>query len=454
MKILKPLFLSAICALSATFALGLDLASPGVKVSIHQAEEKGQSVEVSKTPDGAPAVEVIWDNAKRKHAEFSIAPAITLPAFRTLKISATVYIPDNSQARNFSVRIADRDQEIFQYTLPIAADETGWKTLTYTIDAAQPSKSSWGDKKNGRFDFPLNVVAAAFEFRGSEGLGKLYAKSVDFSIIEDAKDAVELVNLSSENTRVVLNRPEETRQSAYVERMPGGLNALRMQWDNTAAKHFEFSFADAPLFPEFGRVQARVRAYVPADVHPRNLSIRLRDRDGEIFQFTAVVAPGAEGWRDFVYDIDTANLKAASWGPKANKQIDFPVRLQGLAGEFKSATGAGWIGLSTIGLNGLTGGKGVTMDLQTGNPIYVLVPGEEKKLGLTLRSAPFAQSETPVALDYTVSDVSGKIITTEKIEVALAPRGEWFVPLPAPEKLGVYYVDVALTESGSVKKNG
>ena len=455
MKTLKPLLFSGFLALSASFAFGLDLATPGVEVRIHQAEEKGQSATVAKTPDGAPAVEIIWDNTKRKHAEFSIVPAMPLPAFRTLKISATVYVPDNSQARNFSIRLLDQDQEVFQYTLPIAADESGWKTLSYVIDASQPTKASWGDKKNGRFDFPLRVVGSAFEFRGTEGLGKLYAKSVDISILDDTKDAIELVNLASETSRVVLNRPDETRQSAFVERMPGGQNALRLQWDNSAAKHFEFSLADAPLLPEFGRVQVRVRAYVPADAQARNLSLRLRDRDGEIFQFPAVIAAGPEGWRDFYYDIDSANPKAASWGPKANKQIDFPVRLQGFAGEFKSTTGTGWLGFSTVGLNALLGGQGVTLDLKTGNPIRVLVPGEEKNLGLSLRGSPFAENATPVSIDYTVTDVSGKTVATEKLEKPLAPRGgETFVPLPAPEKFGVYYMDVAFSEAGVVKKNG
>lgn len=455
MNTLKTLLLSALVALPAPFVLGLEFASPGVQIRIHQAEEKGQAAIVSSAPDGTPAVELTWDNARRRHAEFSVVPAVPLPAFRTLKIRATVYVPENSQARNFSVRLVDRDRELFQYMLPLAADETGWRTLTYTIDAAQPVKNSWGEKKNGRFDFPLGIAGAAFEFRGAEGAGKLYVKTVDFDIVEDARDVVELADLSSGNARVVLNRPHETGQAASVESMPGGRGALRVIWDNSAAKHFEFSLADAPLLPTFARVQARVRAYIPADVQARNLSLRLRDRDGEVFQFVAPIAPGPEGWRDFYYDIDAANPKASSWGPKANKQIDFPVRLQGFAGDFKSDAGEGWIALSTVGLNGLTGGQGVTLNLQTGNPIHVLVPGEETRLGLVLRGSPFMEQDTVVSLDYTVTDVDGRAVVSDKVERVLAPRGgEGFVSLPAPEKLGVYYVDVAFSEADGVKKNG
>lgn len=455
MHYLHTSFLTVLLLSAASAAPAVELAGQGVTVRIFQAEEKGQSATVATTPDGTPAVRLNWDNAKRKYTEFSLQPAIALPAFESGRIAATVFIPENPQVRNFSVRIADADNEVFQYVAPIGATDSGWKTLIYDIDVSNPSKSSWGEKKNGKFNLPLRIAGAAGEFRSAQGQGELFVKSIDFTVIEEARDLVQLADFANGSTAIALRGADDLRQSAKVAAMPDGRDALRIGWEDTPAKHFEFALRNAPVLPEFDKVRLRARVYLPADPQLTTLALRLRDRDGEIFQIPARITPGPEGWRDLYYDVDLANVRGNHWGggSKANGKMDLPLRLQGVAGDFKAAGSSGWIGLGTIGIQSLSGGQTVRLDVKTGNPIHVLVPGQEDELALSVTGTVFNVTDKPLVLEYTLSDVDGRVLQDERLELILpAGSSALLFPLPSPEALGVYYIEAALTEVGGAAK--
>lgn len=71
-----------------------------------------------------------------------------------------------------------------------------------------------------------------------------------------------------------------------------------------AANHFEFVLKEFRKLPEFDAAEIRVTAYLPPEGTPRTLNVRLRDRDGEMFQFSQPVPAEASGWREFRYRID------------------------------------------------------------------------------------------------------------------------------------------------------
>lgn len=280
----------------------------------------------------------------------------------------------------------------------------------------------------------------------------LLLPAIGYSAEKGYTAATQMANLADPALRLSLRKQAELGQSAAVAKMPDETDALRIGWDNGRARHFEFSLPAAPVLPEFTRAKARVRAYVPADNQLRSLSIRLRDKFGEVFQISAPVTDGAAGWRDFYYDIDTtAPFKGGTWGAgdKANQQMDFPLRFLGMAGDFKSQAGEGWIGLEGVTIIPTAGGADFALKLETGNPIHVLVPGAEAELGLAISNIRYDGADAKAALQYKVLDVDGQVIAQQGLRQLVPAGGEgWFVGLPVPEKLGIYYVEAEVSAPG------
>ncbi len=249
--------------------------------------------------------------------------------------------------------------------------------------------------------------------------------------------------------KVHLRKAEEQKQSARIEEFDG-VKALRIDWDNSLAKHFEFSTTDKPKFPGFLEAKIRVKVYISKDNQARNFNLRIADRDGEIFQFTKSIPSGMSGWNEFVYDVNSAKPKAFPWGggAKANKQIDFPATLSGFALDFKSKEGVGFIALGVAEIDVISSNQPLRPQLDTGSPVRVLTPKDE--VALVLNNEMIA----PVTgkLEFRVSDAYGTELSKDAVDVKLDGQAVKRIAIAKPAKFGVYYVDVNYQEAGDGKK--
>lgn len=246
------------------------------------------------------------------------------------------------------------------------------------------------------------------------------------------------------NPKINLYRAAEWRQESSYSAMPDGERALRIDWAETPAKRFEFTFASQYRLPDFDTARIRVKVWVPAGCRAKSLNLRLSDKDGEVFQFVQPVMPGPAGWREFCFRLDAAH-PPFSWGARKNRKIDFPVRLGGFACDFKEEGGSAWIGFGKVRFEPLTDRNPLVPVLETGNPLHVLKPGEESKLGFRIRNT--RRGDTTGVLEYRISDTQRGFWKEGKYDVSLKKGEAGFFPLPRPDLFGIYYADVKFSDS-------
>ncbi len=247
-------------------------------------------------------------------------------------------------------------------------------------------------------------------------------------------------------TGVSLHTPEKRKQSAESVVLDGW-NALQVNWDCSNSNYFEFSIHRAAQLPDFLTAKIRIQAYIPANVSARNLNLRLTDKDGEIFQFGKPLPTGKTGWQELVYEINARTPKAGIWGAgdKANKAIDLPVRLSGVAADFNRKEGSGFLAFGAVEFDVLTSDLPLQPALETGSPVHVLTPEWEGDFGVVIdnnRAFP-VQGE----LKIRVRDAFGTQMESNVLKVSLAAGERHVFPIEKPSRFGVYYVETDYRES-------
>lgn len=171
--------------------------------------------------------------------------------------------------------------------------------------------------------------------------------------------AAALLPLCGGEPRLLVTEPEQLRTGFYMAEKgqnsePGVIDGKKMLW-------IEYNRAEAPwcamtfgvpgrtlTVGPFRKASFQVELYVPEEAEAKWINLQLLDRDDEIFQISARIAPEDRNWHTYTLEADTAK-PLLSWGGKVtNKVIDFPARLHGLTVDFINKTGAGRVGLGAI----------------------------------------------------------------------------------------------------------
>lgn len=262
-------------------------------------------------------------------------------------------------------------------------------------------------------------------------------------------------DLGNARTAIILHKPEQNLQYGSLEPMPDGKPALRFNWDSSRAHYFEFALREAIQLPVFERGVLRAKIYIPEDCQARNLSIRLRDSQGEHLQYRIPLSGEGTGWQEIAFPLDpedSPNGGAWGGGEKANRKIDFPVSLVGFASEFPADTGPGWLGFGSITFAITSAPPELTLETGKGSAIHVLLPGEETTAGLRVVNRRPKSRE--LLLEYKLSDVFGQILDESASRFKLAPGETKFLALPPPKTFGVYTIDAKLFETRTTNETG
>lgn len=234
-------------------------------------------------------------------------------------------------------------------------------------------------------------------------------------------------------------------QGGNVETL-GDQPAFNIFWDGTQTPYGEVTLRNKTPLPDFIQTRVRVNVFVHENNQAASLNLRIRDSDGEIFQLSEKIPDKAKGWTELAYIIDKEAPPSQSWGKTKNDQLNFPLRLEGFGFHFKSRQTSGQLGIGKIEVDIIHALPEVA--LETGNPIHVLKPGEEQKLGLRIVNN--HRRSKPGIVEYTITgpdwDKPAAPALFKKIE--LNDGGDMFIPLPPPPAFGVYKIDVRRAQDG------
>ncbi|MBS1368957.1 MAG: hypothetical protein HPZ91_03275 [Lentisphaeria bacterium] len=122
--------------------------------------------------------------------------------------------------------------------------------------------------------------------------------------------------------------------------------ALLIESNADEKKHGEFSISKGmPAVAAAKRIRIEVAVWSDDVPEIGALFLRIRDRDGEIFQFPGTLPKEKEkgkGWIVLVYEIDPEKLPAGdTWGnkEKLNRKLDFPFQINGFGFQYRKTRG-------------------------------------------------------------------------------------------------------------------
>jgi hypothetical protein len=257
--------------------------------------------------------------------------------------------------------------------------------------------------------------------------------------------ALDLV-IPGENVPRVSFPPKQVGSQTCTEVTIEGKKALRIDWDPTKAPWSEFWFSPQCKLPQFYQGTIAVELWLPSDIKNRYPTIRVTDSVDEAIQLEPTNKTIKPGWQTLTYEIDTTKKVAHSWargGYKSddlNKIYDQPLKLGGMAFGFKDTKEKGHLAVGNFTFKLLR--APLDINVETNCPVHVLKPEDVDKLAFTVATA-----------DADTHDITGTLILTDsyknqilKTEFAttVAPGKTWRLPLPRPEKFGVYYLDATI----------
>lgn len=236
------------------------------------------------------------------------------------------------------------------------------------------------------------------------------------------------------------SRPGKAELAEYA-----GHKAIRCSWDAKETAWYEFSFRETYTLPDIYVGEIVVDLWQPADCKVEAFNLRLADRDGETTQFTMPLDRSQSGWQSYSFTLDTAKKMPGSWGKEEslNRQFDLPIRFAGVSIRFADKESVGEIGLGAVRLKSILAQP--LIELLTGTPIHILKPGDEAQLALAISNP--GLGPLPLSGRYVTSDAWQNTLHDQAFSLELPPGRNVSLPLPAPTKLGVYYVDITLNDS-------
>ncbi len=280
----------------------------------------------------------------------------------------------------------------------------------------------------------------------------IYSAAFALLALTAAAAPVTLVDFASEQPNVILHKPEEKAQKVSYAEFAEGRRGLRCDWDNSRTYYTEFAVGKRMELPAFDEAEVIVEAYLPPNCPIRSLNIRVRDRDGEMFQLFHRIPTVTPGWQRFHYKLDAEAAYTGTWngGKKSNQKLDFPIVFTGLAAEFNSKTGTGFLGIGSVSANVVSAPPAIEFHSGSGTPIHTLKEGEENTLAFSIQSR---RSEASLLEgEYQVADLWDRPLSKQKFRADLAPGGEHKISLPPPAVYGVYRLKLAFQEQ-SGKRN-
>ena len=254
-----------------------------------------------------------------------------------------------------------------------------------------------------------------------------------------AREAAELKMVSPKHSGL---------QTATIIFNAEGKQVIRLEKKNE--KGFgEFSLSPVFKLPDFEKLSIRIHTGNADKLS--NISLRLKDRDGETFQYTKN-SPEIEN-HVICFLIDASAVPANSWGKKQNGKIDFPLVLSGMT--FRFQKGKGCLEIQKIETE-IIHSRMVPPSVRLHLPEhgFPFLNPKDKKAEIEVHNKTAVPIEAKIS--FKISKLDGTIIEQRKMRRRFSGGESVDIPFAIPPQYGVYIVKYQsqLMDGTKQKKEG
>lgn len=452
---LKCSFLSACLIVSCGLSAGtLDFAKLSPTELVLPLQAKGQSVEAG-TAGGRPALLLEWNCGEARWFSLNCKRSPRLPEFDRAEFSLEFFRPQGSTVRRASLLLADRDNEVFQLTTPLPAGESGWKTVKFTLDPKAIQGNVWGGKKKNRIpDFPLRIAGVTCSYAATQGIESAALGQLTWELSPGAppeapsavalppgRELVDFSTLLDSEINPRLGTKPVTAQRGSFDGRPG--LALRRQ-DSTSPR-VALGLLQKLELPEFDRAELTLELYRPTGSAAGGAAVTVSDRNGRYTSLYTPLPRAKGGWETLRFPLNHQKLTKTIQGklhPPA-----FPLRLQSVVCNSRPPKEDAPIVLGKLMVHTLS--APLEASVETGDELQLVLPGKEKQVRLQLRNPGTAPRSVTAALR--LFDPDDRLLLEKSGEFQIAGAAVQAIPLPPPERFGVYTVKLTLKEKDSLR---
>lgn len=452
---LKCSFLSACLIVSCGLSAGtLDFAKLSPTELVLPLQAKGQSVEAG-TAGGRPALLLEWNCGEARWFSLNCKRSPRLPEFDRAEFSLEFFRPQESTVRRASLLLADRDNEVFQLTTPLPAGESGWKTVKFTLDPKAIQGNVWGGKKKNRIpDFPLRIAGVTCSYAATQGIESAALGQLTWELspgtppeapsavaLPPGRELVDFSTLLDSEIDPRLGGKPVTAQRGSFDGRPG--LALRRQ-DSTSPR-VALGLLQKQELPKFDRAELTLELYRPTGSAAGGAAVTVSDRNGRYTSLYTPLPRAKGGWETLRFPLNHQKLTKTIQGklhPPA-----FPLRLQSVVCNSRPPKEDAPIVLGKLMIHTLS--APLEASVETGDELHLVLPGKEKQVRLQLRNPGTAPRSVTAALR--LFDPDDRLLLEKSGEFQIAGAAVQAIPLPPPERFGVYTVKLTLKEKDSLR---
>lgn len=452
---LKFSFLSACLIVSCGLSAGtLDFAKLSPTELVLPLQAKGQSVEAG-TAGGRSALLLEWNCGEARWFSLNGKRSPRLPEFDRAEFSLEFFRPQGSTVRRASLLLADRDNEVFQLTTLLPAGESGWKTVKFTLDPKAIQGNVWGGKKKNRIpDFPLRIAGVTCSYAATQGIESAALGQLTWELSPGAppeapsavalppgRELVDFSTLLDSEINPRLGGKPVTAQRGSFDGRPG--LALRRQ-DSTSPR-VALGLLQKQELPKFDRAELTLELYRPTGSAAGGAAVTVSDRNGRYTSLYTPLPRAKGGWETLRFPLNHQKLTKTVQGklhPPA-----FPLRLQSVVCNSRPPKEDAPIVLGKLMIHTLS--APLEASVETGDELHLVLPGKEKQVSLQLRNPGTAPRSVTAALR--LFDPDDRLLLETSGEFQIAGAAVQAIPLPPPERFGVYTVKLTLKEKDSLR---
>lgn len=452
---LKCSFLSACLIVSCGLSAGtLDFAKLPPTELVLPLQAKGQSVEAG-TAGGRPALLLEWNCGEARWFSLNCKRSPRLPEFDRTEFSLEFFRPQGSTVRRASLLLADRDNEVFQLITPLPAGESGWKTVKFTLDPKAIQGNVWGGKKKNRIpDFPLRIAGVTCSYAATQGIESAALGQLTWELspgtppeapsavaLPPGRELVDFSTLLDSEINPRLGTKPVTAQRGSFDGRPG--LALRRQ-DSTSPR-VALGLLQKQELPKFDRAELTLELYRPTGSAAGGAAVTVSDQNGRYTSLYTPLPRAKGGWETLRFPLNHQKLTKTVQGklhPPA-----FPLRLQSVVCNSRPPKEDAPIVLGKLMIHTLS--APLEASVETGDELQLVLPGKEKQVRLQLRNPGTAPRSVTAALR--LFDPDDRLLLEKSGEFQIAGAAVQAIPLPPPERFGVYTVKLTLKEKDSLR---
>ena len=368
-----------------------------------------------------------FNPAKPGYAEIVLPRPLPLGIFRSARIAAKVRVPAGSPVRRMSLRLLDRNREVFQYVSQADFARGGEFEVVWQVKPEQ-FQLCWGGDANRVFDMPGSVLGFAFDFAGGAPASSLTLLALDIDT-----EAPPVRELPGDKALLPLYRFD--RDELFRQR--GGQGLIVQQPDGVLLKDIKGEFI----------ITERRNELLPLRGRPAALILDAEVRQGELTAFA--ILRDAKG-----VPFTTPELRLQREGTPLQfdlgailEEAVLPVKMDNIFFR-NSAAANGEVLLKSAALRTvLPAAEALELEVETGTPVHVLRKGGEAALALRFTNR--SEKAGNFAIDIVYAHFDGTRLT-ESRSAALAPgQSVTFKPAKQPDRLGHWQITATVREAGA-----